>query len=509
MSSIFTGHISWAVYLACVPICVIILHILRQLVHLPSVGTNRSSHPPTVFHILPVIGSTFEFGKNPTGFLLNCQRMYGNVFSFVVLGQKLTAVLGPGGNKFVTGRESAIFNAEDIYGPFTVPVFGKDVAFDVPNEVWREQKRFLAYGLSPSNFRTYTKVIQDEVDDYIKGNLLPIILAEGMDSNAKQWNCLDAYHLISTLNILASTRTLHGSEVRESIRSGSTVVAYYDELDASLGPMSFIFPHFPLPQHRRRDQAQTELSSFYLDIIQHRKQTQTDSASIIHDDETDLIATLLKQRYRDGTPLQDHVIANLMIALLMAGRHTSAATGSWILIYIANNPSIANDLYAEQVSSLGLPDGSFRSISYEDIRGLHLMNAVIRETLRLQPPIHSISRMVREDVVVPFECGKKNFIIPKGQVVTASFAVSQVDNTIWSHATEWDPYRWFGDKSPSGAFALKEENNTDAYLPFGGGGHRCIGEQASLETEEANKRSNILCNSSNFTLIIFRSDRHL
>ncbi|KAJ3846032.1 cytochrome P450, partial [Lentinula lateritia] len=179
--------------------------------------------------------------------------------------------------------------------------------------------------------------------------------------------------------------------------------------------------------------------------------------------ETNLIATLLKQRYHDGTPLQDHVIANLMIALLMAGRHTSAATGSWILIYI--------------VSSLGLPNGSFHSISYEDIRRLHLMNTVIRETLRLQPPIHSIPQMVREDVLVPFECGKKNFIIPKGQVVTASFAVSQVDDTIWSHATEWDPYRWFGDKLPSGAFALKEENNTDAYLPFGGGGHRCIGEQ--------------------------------
>ena len=52
------------------------------------------------------------------------------------------------------------------------------------------------------------------------------------------------------------------------------------------------------------------------------------------------MASLAKQRYRDGTPLRDHEIAHIMIALLMAGQHTSSATGSWAILHIAENPEV-------------------------------------------------------------------------------------------------------------------------------------------------------------------------
>lgn len=54
-----------------------------------------------------------------------------------------------------------------------------------------------------------------------------------------------------------------------------------------------------------------------------------------------MIATLLEQRYRSGESLKEHEIANMMIVLLMAGQHTSSATGSWALLHLANNPDVA------------------------------------------------------------------------------------------------------------------------------------------------------------------------
>jgi sterol 14-demethylase len=54
-----------------------------------------------------------------------------------------------------------------------------------------------------------------------------------------------------------------------------------------------------------------------------------------------MIAALLDQRYRDGSLLKDHEIAHIMIALLMAGQHTSSATGSWTLLHLAANPDVA------------------------------------------------------------------------------------------------------------------------------------------------------------------------
>lgn len=53
-----------------------------------------------------------------------------------------------------------------------------------------------------------------------------------------------------------------------------------------------------------------------------------------------MIAALMNQKYRNGRYLKDHEIAHMMIALLMAGQHTSSASGSWALLHIANNPDI-------------------------------------------------------------------------------------------------------------------------------------------------------------------------
>jgi sterol 14-demethylase len=57
-------------------------------------------------------------------------------------------------------------------------------------------------------------------------------------------------------------------------------------------------------------------------------------------DEPDMISALMDQKYRDGRPLRDHEIAHIMIALLMAGQHTSSASGSWTLLHLAHNVEV-------------------------------------------------------------------------------------------------------------------------------------------------------------------------
>lgn len=53
-----------------------------------------------------------------------------------------------------------------------------------------------------------------------------------------------------------------------------------------------------------------------------------------------MIASLMGQKYRTGRALKDHEIAHIMIALLMAGQHTSSATGSWLMLHLADKPEI-------------------------------------------------------------------------------------------------------------------------------------------------------------------------
>jgi sterol 14-demethylase len=55
----------------------------------------------------------------------------------------------------------------------------------------------------------------------------------------------------------------------------------------------------------------------------------------------DMIQALSGKEYKDGTPLTDRDIAHMMIAILMAGQHTSSATSSWSILHIADRPDIA------------------------------------------------------------------------------------------------------------------------------------------------------------------------
>lgn len=138
-------------------------------------------------------------------------------------------------------------------------------------------------------------------------------------------------------------------------------------------------------------------------------------------------------------------------------------------------------------------------MTYEEIRQLPLMDSVIRETLRLHPPIHSIMRKVREDVPVPPTLAAPSkdqiFVVPKGNYVLASPAVSQADPKVWKDSLTWDPYRWndpegvaaqafnvyadeHGEKIDYG-FGAVSKGTESPYQPFGAGKHRCIGEQVS------------------------------
>lgn len=45
-------------------------------------------------------------------------------------------------------------------------------------------------------------------------------------------------------------------------------------------------------------------------------------------------------KYKNGRTLSDREVAHIMIALLMAGQHTSSATSSWVLLHLASRPDI-------------------------------------------------------------------------------------------------------------------------------------------------------------------------
>lgn len=188
----------------------------------------------------------------------------------------------------------------------------------------------------------------------------------------------EALKIMAEMIILTASRTLQGKEVRENINL--RFAKLLEDLDKGFTPINFMFPNLPLPSYRRRDAAQKEISDFYMDIMAKRREGESNN------EEIDMITALQGSTYKDGTPLTDRDIAHMMIAILMAGQHTSSATSSWILLHLAEDHELQEALYQEQVDLFGNPDGTLRDMTYEDTKQLPLMDACIRETLRLVSP---------------------------------------------------------------------------------------------------------------------------
>lgn len=412
---------------------------------------------------------------------------YGDVFTFVLLGRKMTVALGPkGSNMILNGRLSQV-SAEDAYGSLTTPVFGHDVVYDCPNNKLMEQKKFIKFGLSTENLRLYVDMIKDEFDQFVaKDEQFASLKTTGKAT-------CDVLKTFGEITILTASRTLQGREVRENL--DKSFADLYHDLDAGFTPVNFVIPGLPLPINRRRDQAHAKLSDFYQGIVRARRERAKKGQA---DTEADMITALASQHYKNGAPLRDHEVAHMMIALLMAGQHTSTATGAWALLELARRPDWQNKLYDEQVKVFGDGNGGLDPLDYETLKtSLPVLDAIIKETLRLHPPIHSLMRKVISPLPVPptlaapknSKNSNDTYVIPAGHYVIAAPIHSQSDPRVWKESDTYEPGRWQekevvnldaldadADQQDFG-WGMVSTGANSPYLPFGAGRHRCIGEQ--------------------------------
>ena len=275
---------------------------------------------------------------------------------------------------------------------------------------------------------------------------------------------------MAELTIYTASASLQGKEVRE--RFDATFAQLFHHLDAGFSPINFMLPWAPLPHNKKRDIAREKMVSLYLDIIKARRESGREK------DSEDMIWNLTNCAYKDGTPIPDHEVAHMMIALLMAGQHSSSATSAWIMLRLASRSDVIDELLAEQKRVLGedLPP-----LTYDNLQQLNLNAQVVKETLRIHVPIHSIMRAVKS----PMHLEGTPYTIPTSHWLLASPGASSRMEQYFEDPMKWDPHRWDGDHlnkvedddKVDFGYGLVSKGANSPYIPFGAGRHRCIGEQ--------------------------------
>ncbi|MCB8985386.1 MAG: cytochrome P450 [Ardenticatenaceae bacterium] len=209
-----------------------------------------------------------------------------------------------------------------------------------------------------------------------------------------------------------------------------------------------IFPNLPRPQYRR---AIAQLDDYLYQVIARRR------ASLRHGEAVepgDLLGQLLQSELDDGR------VRDQMLTMLIAGHDTSTALLAWVLYLLGSHPEAMARAKAEVTAVLTSTDAP---PTLAQINQLSFLDNVIKEALRLYPPIHAGNRHAASDL----ELG--GFHVPADTRVMVSIYLTHRDERYWEEPAKFCPQRFDYTQEDQG------KRPSLAYVPFGGGPRNCIG----------------------------------
>ncbi|BAY90819.1 MULTISPECIES: cytochrome P450 [unclassified Tolypothrix] len=176
----------------------------------------------------------------------------------------------------------------------------------------------------------------------------------------------------------------------------------------------------------------------------------------------DLLGMLMQvEDADDGSRMTDKQLRDEAVTLILAGHETTANTLSWTFMQLAQNPDVREKLSAELKTVL-----NGRTPTLADLPQLTYTNWVIKESMRLYPPVTEISREVTQD------CEIGGYFIPKGTNIMFSQWAMHRDARYFSAPELFQPERWAND--------LEKQLPRGVYFPFGDGPRVCIGKSFAM-----------------------------
>lgn len=390
--------------------------------------------PPRLAGGWPWLGHATAFGNDPIGLLQDGYARFGEVFRFQLAGRDVHALLGPSANAAFFRAPEDQLSAREAYR-FTIPIFGRGIAYDVEADVMSEQVGFIMPALREGRLRTYTETIAAEADAYFSTRW-------GKEGEA------DLLQTMNELTIFIASRCLIGAEFRS--RLTGEFAQLYRALEGGINLIAFLWPHFPRPAHRRRDRARERMVELISAIIEERRAFGMEGE--------DFLQTLMEARYKNGRALTPHEIAGLLLTLIFAGQHTSAILAAWTIILLLQAPDYLSRVQGEV--DAWQRDGPANA--YESLRELVCLERAMKEAERMFPPLVMLMRTIRQD----FSHG--GFRMPAGGMALISPAVSHRLPQVFADPDRYDPDRF----EPARA---EDKRTPHSLIAFGGGRHRCAG----------------------------------
>lgn len=211
----------------------------------------------------------------------------------------------------------------------------------------------------------------------------------------------------------------------------------------AIGPIAVLGWTYPAlerlwPWRRNRDNLRAANRLIYAEIADRRRASDLS-------ERTDVLSRLVSGA--DAESISDAELRDHMMTLLLAGHETTATALAWSFHELARRPAVLRA--AQEAADRGDED---------------YLAAVAKEAMRLRPVIYGVARRLTEPTEVA------GYRLPRGTVVAPSIGLVHRDPANHAEPEDFRPERFIG-KQPE----------TGTWIPFGGGGRRCLGAGFSLQ----------------------------
>lgn len=385
------------------------------------------------------IGNMNQFRRDPLGFLDEVAKM-GDVVKirFVVLP---TFVINhPDLIKDVlTGQGKKFRKAFNYRTPFMKRLFGKGLLL-AEGSFWQKQRKLAQPAFHRKRLDTYLDVMvrqaEQTMQDWKNGEARPIHI--------------DMMRMTRDIITICLLNT-EGNQGVQGFERNLTVLL--NQFILQFTGVGFLIPWLPTTEGFRFRRATRELDDFIYKTITDRRASQREG--------DDLLWMLMQVEDEEGERMSDQQLRDELVTLMLAGLDTSSLGLAWTCLLLAKNPEVQDKLHQEVVSVLG-----DRMPELEDIPRLKYLNYVLKEGMRIYPPVWAFARAATENLEIG---GQK---IRKGQTIWIGQWMAHRDPRYFVEPEVFNPDRW---ASPE-----MEDLPKYAYLPFSGGPRGCIGESFAM-----------------------------
>jgi cytochrome P450 len=382
-----------------------------------------------------VFGNTLEFARDPLGFLTHCATAYGTIVPLRFLFSRACLLTQP-------EQIEQLLKQPDLFTKNTpawqaVRALVGDGLLTSEGEFWSRQRRIMQPVFHQQRIAQYSQTM--------------VNYTEQMLQTWQVGDIRDLHQEMMQLTLNIVTKTLFNVDM-----TGATAQTIAHTLEvamewfASRRKQAFLpLTWLPTSINRRYQQALQAMDQTIYALIQHRRQGG--------DDPGDLLSLLLQAQDEDGSQMSDRQLRDELTTLILAGHETTANTLSWTWMLLAQHPEVEHRLGQELKTMLGNCPPTL-----DDLPKLRYTHQIIKEALRLYPPLFSLSRAPIQD------CTLGGYNIPAGCVVLFSPWVMHRSARYFNDPLQFQPERWEED--------LEKSLPRGVYFPFGDGARICLGK---------------------------------